>query len=68
VLETLDAYNTPQVEFITAVYPSDGTDWQQISAEGILSNSDTIVVQARVKLVVNAGGSAYFDEVLVEEL
>jgi len=67
-LETLDSFNTPQVEFITAVYPTGGTDWQQISAEGVLSNSDSIMVQARVKVDVKAGGSAYFDDVLVEEL
>jgi len=69
-LETLDVNNQPDLEFLTAVYPVNGTDWQEISAQGsfVLSNNADIMVHVRVKLRVDNNQSAYFDDVIVEEM
>jgi hypothetical protein len=67
-LETLDLYNNPVQEFIVAAYPTIGTDWQEISAQGMLSNSDDILQHVRIKIQVSTGQSSYFDNIYVEEL
>lgn len=69
-LETLDVNNKPVKEFIASTYPISGTDWQEISAEGslVLSNNADIIVQVRVKVQVDNNQSAYFDNVIVEEM
>ncbi len=69
-LETLDVNNKPDIEFLTATYPISGTDWLELSAEGsfTLSNNADIMVQVMVKLQVDNNQSAYFDNVIVEEM
>jgi len=67
-LETIDINNKPIQEFVTANYPSSSDAWQKISAEGSIASSDDIIIQARVKVYVKNGYTAYFDNVIVEEI
>jgi hypothetical protein len=66
-LQVIDQYGTPGAEFVTASY-SDWGNWQQISGQGQFSNSENITTQVRVKVLVKGGLSAYFDNVVVQEL
>lgn len=62
-LQTTDNYTN----FVTAYYT--GTDeWLLISADGQISNTEALLIQARVKIEVSQGFIAYFDEVVVEQL
>jgi hypothetical protein len=69
-LEIIDIYDNPVQEFIVANYPTGNLGWTQITATGSLSSTDSedVMSQARVKLLVKSGSSAYFDDVVVEEL
>lgn len=62
-LQTLDNF----FDFAIASYTGI-TNWQEISAVGIINSSETILRPARVKIEVDPGYTAYFDEVVVEEL
>ena len=66
----MDVNNQPDIEFLTAAYPISGTDWLELSAEGsfVLSNNADIMVHVMVKLQVDNNQSAYFDDVIVEEM
>lgn len=62
-LQTTDDYN----DFAIANYT--GTEfWQEISAVGIIINTENILRPARVKIQVASNVIAYFDEIVVEEL
>ncbi len=69
-LETLDVNNKPIQEFVVASYPTGNDTWLEISAQGSISTTENedFMVQARVKVQVKSGYSAYFDSVVVEEL
>jgi len=67
-LETLDEYNKPIQEIIVANYPSSGDGWLEISAQGSISSSEVFMIQTRVKVYVKSGYSAYFDNIVVEEM
>ncbi len=56
--------------FAIASYPPRNVVWLEISAEGSITSDeqDDFMVQTRVKLYVKSGYSAYFDNVVIEEL
>lgn len=62
-LQTTDDY----VDFAIANYTGT-TNWQEITAVGIINSSEIVLKPARVKIEVASGIIAFFDEVIVEEL
>jgi len=69
-LQELDINNNAQQEIIVVAYPTTSLDWQQIQAVGQLSTiaDFDFMVQVRVKLQVESGQGAYFDDVVIEEM
>ncbi|MCI0473446.1 MAG: hypothetical protein L0Y76_07675 [Ignavibacteria bacterium] len=62
-LQTIDDFT----DFAIAYYTGTG-QWQEISADGQIIDSEAKLRSARVKIQISPGLTAYFDEVVVEEL
>lgn len=65
-LQTTDTFNNQ--DFVIASYPVNNDGWIEITADGRITSTEDIMMQARVKLQVRGGYSAYFDSIVVEEL